>query len=43
MKQFLLSLGSDKNHDRILKGVLVVSILLSITMLAAFLPGIFNR
>jgi len=42
MKQFLLSVGSDKNYDRILKGG-ITSILISVTMFTAFLPGIFNR
>ncbi|EDZ99102.1 hypothetical protein BH160DRAFT_5601 [Burkholderia sp. H160] len=43
MKQFILSLEIGKNHDRIVKGVLIVSILIGIAMFAMFLPGIFNR
>ncbi|WP_275691476.1 MULTISPECIES: hypothetical protein [Burkholderiaceae] len=43
MKQFILSLGSDKNHERIVKGGLIVSILISIVMFVAFLPGTFSR
>ncbi|MBB5412073.1 MULTISPECIES: hypothetical protein [Paraburkholderia] len=43
MKQFILSLEIGKNHDRIMKGVLIFSILISIGMFALFLPAIFNR
>ena len=43
MKQFILSLEIGKNHDRIMKGVVIVSTLISIGMLALLLPGIFNK
>ncbi|WP_267956602.1 hypothetical protein [Paraburkholderia sp. HP33-1] len=43
MKQFILSLEIGKNHDRIMKGVLIFNILISVGMLAMLLPGIFNR
>jgi hypothetical protein len=43
MKQFILSLELEKNHDRIVKGACVGMILISIGMFALFLPAIFNR
>ena len=43
MKQFILSLEIGKNHDHIMKGVLIANIVIGICMLALFLPGIFNR
>jgi hypothetical protein len=43
MRKLLLSPGSAKNHERIVKGGLVASILISIGMCAMLLPAIFNR
>jgi hypothetical protein len=43
MKRFILFLESPENHNRILKGAMIVSTLISIGMFAMFLPGIFNK
>ncbi|WP_268966597.1 hypothetical protein [Paraburkholderia antibiotica] len=43
MKKLLLSLGTEKAYNRALKGGLIISILISVSMCAMLLPGIFNR
>ncbi|WP_306770764.1 hypothetical protein [Paraburkholderia sp. UYCP14C] len=43
MKQFILSLEIGKNHDRIMKGLLIFNILIAICTVPVFLLAIFNK
>jgi hypothetical protein len=43
MRNFILSLEIEKNYDRIMRGVLIVSTVIFIVTFAALLPGILNK
>ena len=43
MKKLLISLGSEKNHARILMGATVVAIVVFVSEMALLLPAILRR